>query len=129
MTITDDRETFVPRDMDLKPPFGMVSDVRLKGEKGDTGIQGEPGEIVRTVGRSRVRISPEVLEELIFGYTKNPVMIRSIRMGNMYDRDSIEFEIEGEDVPVGAGEVRALCEIQMNRARQRFVTMRFEPVK
>lgn len=119
MTITDEHElvpSFGPRHPKFSTPQAYERSMKAK----------EPA---RTTGRSRVRIAPEVLEELVFGYTQNPVKIRNIKVIDVYGNDYFEFEIEGEDVPQGAPEVVALCEEQMNRARQRFLTMRFEPVK
>lgn len=70
-----------------------------------------------------VPIAVEVLEELVFGYTENPINIVEIKPSQ--SSGYFDFEIEGEDVP-DAPRVVALCNLQTNRAGQKLIRMTFE---
>jgi len=75
---------------------------------------------------ARVRVSPEIIEDLVFGYATAPVRITGCMVD--LDRKEIVFEINGPDVP-DVPEVRAIIHSQTNRAGQRLLTMTFEAVK
>jgi hypothetical protein len=72
-----------------------------------------------------VRMSIEIVEDLVFGFAPNPVHIVGARTD--WARREIVFEIRGQDVPVMPVEVHAVVTVQSNRAGQRFQTMTFEP--
>ncbi len=72
---------------------------------------------------AKIRIAPEILADLLFGYTPQPVKVE----GAGVDADGcLLFFITGADVPE-IPEVRAICTVEQNRAGQRLVRMTFEP--
>ncbi|HLY04260.1 MAG TPA: hypothetical protein VKR31_00785 [Rhizomicrobium sp.] len=77
---------------------------------------------------AKVKVSPEILADALFGYTERPVEVLGAQFLAGLGNPVIEFEIVGPDVPE-IDEVSAICNVQQNRAGQRFVKMHFEPVK
>ena len=71
-----------------------------------------------------VRVSAFLVEDLLFGMTDKPVRIA----GAVFDGRDLVFDIEGEDVPEGAGEVSAIVHEQSNRAGDRLRRMTFQRV-
>lgn len=72
-----------------------------------------------------IAVSNIIIEESLFGYSKNPVRVEGIESSG----DGITvFRISGDDIPTDAREVSAMLHVQENRARQRFITMSFQKV-
>lgn len=74
---------------------------------------------------AKVRVAPEVLAQALFGYADTDVEI--VRAAYDSLRHVIELEIRGPDVP-DVAEVSAIYTEQRNRAGQRFITLKFEPL-
>jgi DNA-directed RNA polymerase alpha subunit len=72
---------------------------------------------------AKVRIAIQLIEDMLFGTTANPVTISTVAAD--YDRGELVLEISGADVP-DVPEVWAMVARQHNRAGQRFETMTFK---
>lgn len=72
-----------------------------------------------------VRVSKELLAEMLFGYSELPVSIGAVRDDPFCD--ALHLEISGPDVP-DAPEVRAIFIVTQNRRGEKLHTLKFEPV-
>ena len=78
---------------------------------------------------AKLKITPELLEEIIFGYSENEVKINSIReIGDEFGNEYFEFDIKGIDIP-DCEEVMCIVNVQENRIKQRLMTMKFSKIK
>ena len=78
---------------------------------------------------AKLKISPKIIEEALFGYSENEVFIDNIKeIGDENNLNYFEFEIHGKDIP-DCKEV--MCEMNMlkNRAGQKFIIMKFVKIK
>lgn len=76
---------------------------------------------------AKAEISVKLLEDLLFGYTPNPVRIIGIEGIEQLCTDRYDvyvFDIEGPDVPA-VDKVDIRCSKQANRAGQELVSMTF----
>ncbi len=70
-----------------------------------------------------IKITIEMLENLVFGYSKSPVKIIDVAYNPF--QQIVTFDIAGVDVP-DVYECRVVCTEWRNRAGQHFTTMEFE---
>jgi hypothetical protein len=78
------------------------------------------------MGIANTKVASIVLEQLVFGYSPNPVKI----LAGYYDAstDTFELLIKGDDIPCDAGEVKAELTQHTNRARQTHLTLEFKKI-
>lgn len=74
---------------------------------------------------AQVRVSLEFLADRLFGFSQNPVVIKDARF--FPEKDCLEFEIDGVDVPADALRVHAQFTVTQNRAGEKFHALTFEP--
>jgi len=75
---------------------------------------------------AKLKVAPKIIEDMLFGYSENPVYVTGIEYDK--ERDVFVFELDGKDIPK-CEEVMAEISVQQNRAQQRFITMKFEKIK
>lgn len=73
-----------------------------------------------------IRISPEVLDQQLFGGTQNPICILDASFD--HQRGTVILKIEGDDVP-DVTEVRGICTVTKNRRGEQHHSMKFEVVE
>jgi len=72
---------------------------------------------------AKLKISPDIVENMIFGFSENPIYVKRISFDKDKD-DYLVFELEGIDIP-DCEEITCEMKVQQNRVGQRFISMKF----